>query len=57
MAVSLTISEIFSLKEWPDLENWVWGSLKVIENGAVRQTIYEFLLVRHCTVSELFDIE
>jgi len=39
MAVSAAISEIFSIKEWPDLEIWVWGpsrSLKVIENGAVR---------------------
>jgi len=34
MAVSLAISEIFSVKEWPDLEIWVW--FKVIENGAVR---------------------
>jgi len=25
MAVSLTILEIFSVKEWPDLEIWVWG--------------------------------
>jgi len=25
MAVSLAISEIFSVKEWPDLEIWVWG--------------------------------
>jgi len=25
MAVSLTISEIFSVKEWPELEIWVWG--------------------------------
>jgi len=25
MAVSLAISEIFSVKEWPDLEVWVWG--------------------------------
>jgi len=24
MAVSLAILEIFSLKEWPDLEIWVW---------------------------------
>jgi len=38
MAVSLAISEIFSVKEWPDLKIWVWGlgSVKVIENGAVR---------------------
>ena len=40
------------------------GSFKVIENGAVRQTIYEFLLVRHykytalsSTVFELVDVE
>ena len=25
MAVSLAISEIFSVKEWPDLEIWVLG--------------------------------
>jgi len=36
MGVSLAISEIFSVKEWPDLEIWVWNRSKVIENGAVR---------------------
>ena len=36
MAVSAAILEIFSVKEWPDLEIWVWGSSKVIENNAVR---------------------
>ena len=25
MAVSLAISEIFSVKQWPDLVIWVWG--------------------------------
>jgi len=25
MAVSLAISEIFSVKEWPNLEIWLWG--------------------------------
>jgi len=24
VAVSLAISDIFSVKEWPDLEIWVW---------------------------------
>ena len=24
IVVSLAISEIFSVKEWPDLEIWVW---------------------------------
>ena len=35
MAVSLAITEIFSVKEWPDLENSL-GLFTVIENGAVR---------------------
>jgi len=25
IAVSLVISQIFSIKKWPDLEIWVWG--------------------------------
>jgi len=25
MAVSVAILDIFSVKEWPDLEIWVWG--------------------------------
>ena len=28
MAVSAAISQIFSVKEWPDLEIWVWGPSK-----------------------------
>ena len=47
MTVSLAISETFSVKEWSDL-NLGLGSFKFIENGAVRQTTYDFLLVRHC---------
>jgi len=31
MAVSLAISEIFSVKEWPDLEIWVWGRSKSLK--------------------------
>jgi len=31
---------------WP--RNLGLGSFKVIENGAVRQTMYDFLLVRYC---------
>jgi len=45
MAVSLTILKIFSVKDWPDLEIPGLGSFKVTENGAVRQTMYDFLLV------------
>ena len=25
MVLSVSISEIFSVEEWPDLEIWVWG--------------------------------
>jgi len=51
--ISLAISEIFSVTEWLDFEIWVTlVSFKVIENGAVRQTMYDFLLlVRHCNYS------
>ena len=31
MAVSLAISEIFSVKEWPDHEMWVWGCSRSLE--------------------------
>jgi len=53
MAVSLTVYEIFSVKKWHDLENWVRSLFKVIENGAVRYIIYDFLLVRHCKYSSI----
>jgi len=36
VTVSIAISEIFSVKEWPDLQIWAWGSFKVVENGSVR---------------------
>ena len=36
VAVSVAVCEIFSVKEWRDLENQVRGSFKIIENGAVR---------------------
>ena len=35
MAVSVAVCEIFSVKEWHDLENQV-RVVKIIENGAVR---------------------
>ena len=43
MAVSLAISEIFSVKEWPGLEIWVWGcsrSLKMVRFDRLRMTFY-----------------
>jgi len=31
VVVSLAISEIFSVEEWPDLEIWVWGHSKSLK--------------------------
>jgi len=57
MSISYRISEIVSVKEWRDLETGVG----VVEgHSAVRWTIYDFLLDRHCiscTVFELLDVE
>jgi len=43
MAASLAISEIFSVKEWPDLGIWVWGcsrSLKMVRFDRTCMTFY-----------------
>jgi len=52
MAAYLAILEIFRVKEWPDLDLGL-GLFKVIENGAVRLTMYDFLLVRYCNYSSI----
>jgi len=63
MAVSLAISEIFSVKEWPDLEIWVWGrskSLKMAWFDRPYMTFYWSAIVTialSCTIFELVDIE
>jgi len=53
VAISLAISEILSVK--PDA--WSWnlglGLFNVTENGAVRQTMHDFLLVCHCNYSSI----
>ena len=43
MALSLAISEMLSVKEWPDLEIWVWGrsrSLKIARFDRPCMTFY-----------------
>ena len=64
MAVSLAISEIFSVKEWPDLEIWVRGcsrSLKMAPFYRPYTTFYWSVIVNIAlsttTVFELFDVE
>jgi len=63
MAVSLAISQIFSIKELPDLEIWVWGrsrSFKVARFDRPCTTFYLSAIVTialSCTILELFDVE
>jgi len=43
MAISVAILEIFSVREWPDLEIWVWGlsrSLKMARFDRPCMTFY-----------------
>jgi len=52
MAVSAAVLEIFSVKEWPDLEIWVWGpstSLRMAPFDRPRMT----LLVSHRNYSSI----
>jgi len=63
MAVSLAISEIFSVKKWRDLEIWVWGcsrSLKMKRFNRPCMTFYYSGIVTialSCTICELSDVE
>jgi len=63
MAVFLAISEIFSIKEWPDLEIWLWGrsiSLEMARFDRPCMTFYQSAIVTialSCTTGELFDVE
>jgi len=63
MAVCLAISEIFSVKEWRDLENQVRGrskSLKMAPFDRPYATFYWSAMVNialSCTIFEFFDVE
>jgi len=63
MALSLTVYEIFSVKEYRDLENWVMGcsrSLKMAPFDRPYTTFYWSAIVSIAlsgTVFELFDVE
>ena len=56
MPVSRTVSEIFSVKEWRDLETGNRGRSRSLKM-ATFIGLYDFLLVGHCTIFELFDVE
>ena len=63
MAVSLAISETFSVKECSDLEIWVWcrsRSFKMARFDRPCTTFYLSAIVTialSCTIFELFDVE
>jgi len=63
MAVSVAICEIFSVKEWRDLENQVRGhtrSLKMAPFDRPYATFYWSAIVNiaiSCAIFELFDVE
>jgi len=50
ITVSLAISEIFSIKQWPDLEMWVWGCSRSLKMARFDRSCMT-LLVRHCNYS------
>jgi len=62
MAVSLAILQIFSIKEWPDLEISVWGRSRLFKMARFDRpctTFYWSAIVTitpSCTIFELFDV-
>ena len=63
MAVSVAICDIFSVKEWSDLDNQVRGlsrSLKMAPFDRPNTTFYWLAIVNialSCAIYELFDVE
>ena len=63
VAVSVAVCEIFSVKEWRDLENQVRGrsmSLKMALFSTPYATFYWSAIVNialSCTIFEFFDVE
>ena len=61
MAISVAILEIFNVKEWPDLEIWVWSpsrSLKMAPFDTPYATFYWTAIVNialSCTILESFQ--
>ena len=63
MAVSVAVCEIFSVKEWRDLENQIRArsrSLKIVPFDRPYATFYWSTIVNialSCTIFEFFDVE
>ena len=63
IAVSLAISQIFSIKEWLDLEIYVWGRSRTFKMARFDRPCTTFFwsaivtVTLSCTVCELFNVE
>jgi len=63
MAVSLAVCEIFSVKEWNDLENQVRGRSRLLKMAPFDRPYSTFHwsaivnIALSCAVFELFDVE
>ena len=65
MAVSLATSEIFSVKEWSDLEIWVSDRSRSLKMARFDRTCFTFywsaivglIIALSCIILELFDVE
>jgi len=63
MAISLAISQIISIKEWPEIEIWVWGRSKSFKMGRFDRpctTFYWSAIVTIApfhTIFKFFDVE
>jgi len=63
MAVYVAILEIFSVKEWPDLEIWVWSPSRSLKMALFDRPYATFYcsaienIALSCTIFELFDVE
>jgi len=53
MAVSVAVCEIFSVKEWRDLENHVRGRSRWLKMASFDRPLCDFLFVRHCKYSSV----
>ena len=55
IAVSLAILEIFSIKEWPDLEIWVWGRSKSFKMAPFDRPYATFYWSAIITIAILYN--
>jgi len=53
VAVFVAVCELFSVKEWRDLENQVRGCSRSLKMAPFDRPQCDFLLVRHCKCSSV----